>query len=184
MCGITVGGWKAMPHNGEEKRNSDFLLAVCWRFTSVLNHLWVNCNFQPAFSLRHMIWGVRWRHSFMLMFKAFRVCHVWFRSFRRFSIVSNGELSISAARWRSKPEVTSSIDNLTMVSFQRSRLISCLIMRHSKVKCVFSIIYDGRISILVSRERSRQERTSPLGRATMVFYSCLTLSVHAQQFRR
>jgi hypothetical protein len=44
----------------------------------------------------------------------------------------------------------------------------------SKVTRVFSIVHDGGMSILATRERSRQEMTSSVDRTIMVFSSCST----------
>jgi hypothetical protein len=91
----------------------------------------------------------------------------------RFPMVSSGALSISAARERLKPEVTSPSD-IVQPRFSFSIQYTLLVyMHHFKVIIhPFFIVNYGEMSISTARGRLRPEVTPPVDRATTVFYSC------------
>jgi hypothetical protein len=90
-------------------------------------------NFFTSFGEFSDVTVRKWRHLSMewprfpnSVRQKFRVCCVPFTSYMRFSLVSNGDLSISTANGRLEPQVTSPFDSSTTVSFKCSIHTTCL----------------------------------------------------------
>jgi hypothetical protein len=78
-----------------------------------------------------------------------------------FSIRHNGGISISGARRRLSPEMTSALDGATMVFlFVFRRHLSSIFSRFDVI-CAFSIINNGGKMISAAGGRSRPKMTSP-----------------------
>jgi hypothetical protein len=109
-------------------------------------------------------------HGFLLMFNTYYLSGMHsLKVTPIFLIVDYGGISISTARGRLTPEVTSQVDRATMVFYSCLLHLPSILYRFDVISS-FVIAGNGRKTISAARGRSKPEVKSPFDSLTPIWY--------------